>query len=360
MLRLTPAIVLLAAQVASAEAIRAVVTSGDLIRAIQLRREGGDLLVPLLACGPLLGADARWIQSTNQWELRGKNIRARGYLDEPLLFVGGQPLMVKAPPRLVGRIPYCSLEALQLLGRHGWDTDISWDEAGKRLVVKPAQLQTAEPGTRAHVLNIPVVPAGTRILALDAGHARREGGRGLHGLTEGDLGLRLAQAVSATLDAPGVTAVILEDGDEALDPREVSGMANALPADLFVCFHASEYGDPGVAVWIWGETNLVGSGITYEPFEPAGGWTRAAAASAVRSAGMARRLVRGFDSAQIAARGPLAMPLAGLEGLNCPAVALDLEGLATAGGAALVQDDPAVQRLAAAVAAALRAELAAP
>jgi len=345
---------------ARAEAIRAVVTSGDLIRAIQLRRDAGDLLVPLLACGPLLGADARWIQSTNQWELRGKNVRSRGYLDEPLLFVGGQPLMVKAPPRLIGRIPYFSLEALQLLGRHGWDTDVSWDEAAKRLVVKPAQLQTAEPGAHAHALTIPPVPAGGRVVALDAGHPRREGGRGLHALTEGDLGLRLAQAVSATLNAPGVTAVILEDGEESLDPREVAGLANALPADLFVGFHASEFGDPGVALWIWGEINLLGSGMTYEPFEPAGGWTRAGSAAAARSAGVARRLTREFETARIAVRGPLAMPLAGLEGLNCPAVALDVEGLATGDGAALVEDDAAIQRLAAAVAAALRAELATP
>lgn len=342
---------------AGAETIRAVATSGDLIRAIQLKRDGGDLLIPLLACGPLLGADARWIQSTNQWALHGKGVEARGFLDEPLMFVGGQPLLVKAPPRLIGRIPYLSLEALRLLGRHGWDTDVVWDEPGRKLVIQPAQLLPAEAGGRTRALAVPQVPAGARVLVIDAGHPRREGARGLHGLTEGDLGLRLAQALSATLTGTGILVVILQDGDDLLEPRDVAGLANAMPADLFLAFHGSEYGEPGVTLWIWGESNLLGSGISYEAFEPAGGWARAAAAAAPRSAAMARRLLRGLTAAQIPAHGPVPAPLIGLEGLNCPALTVDVQALATPAGATLAGDDAVLQRLTDALASVLRAEL---
>jgi N-acetylmuramoyl-L-alanine amidase len=351
---------LLPAVAARAESIRAVVTSGDMVRAIQLRRDGGNLLVPLLACGPLLGAEARWVQATNQWSLKGNNVIARGYLDEPLLFIGGQPLLVKSPPRLISGAPFLSLEALQLLGRHGWDTDILWDEAGRKLVIKPAQLQSVDANGPTHALTIPPVPPGARVLALDAGHERHEGAHGMHGMTEGDLGLRLAQAVAATLNAEGVAVVILQDGDEPLEPREVAGLANALPADLFVSFHGSEYGDPGAVVWTWGAANLLGSGIAFEPFEPAGGWAHASAALAGRSNADARRLVHALAAANIPARGPFGLPLNALEGLNCPGVLIDLEGLGTPAGSVLVADDQAVERLAAALAAALRASLAAP
>ncbi len=343
---------------ASADTVRAVARTGDFIRAVQVRREGGEVLIPLFAAGSLLGAEARWDPATNRWSLRSRSVGAVGYLDEPLVLVNGQPLLVRQPPRLVARQPYLSLEAMRILGRHGWDAEVAWNEATRELLVRPAQAGGAAPTTgRVRPATVPSIPPGARVVALDPGHAPGEGIHGLRGLDEGGLGLRLALAVAATLAADGLVPVVVREGGADADPRDVAGLANALPADLFVGFHASEWGEPGAALWTYGLVNLLGTGLTFEPFEPPGGWARDALSTAPRSAAVARRLVAALASAHVPARGPLAAPLAGLEGLACPAVALEVEGLATPEGLALVRDDTALRTLAELVAGALRAEL---
>jgi len=347
------------AAVGRAETLKVVVRQGDAARNIQLRKEGGEVFLPLLACGPLLGADARWDPATNRWWLRSRTVTAAGFLDEPLLTIGGQPLLVRTPPRLIGGLPYLSLESVRLLGRRGWETDVAWDEAKRELAVRPAQAQ-AEGGleaARARTLNVPSVPAGARVIALDPGHVRRQGANGLRGLTEGDLGLALAQAVAATAVADGVATILLQDGSEPLEPFEVASLANTIGARSLVSFHGSRFGDPGITVWIWGLGNMAGAGIAFDAFEPPGGWTSAAQSEADRSLALARKLLAAAESAGIPARGPLPAPLLALEGLACPAVAIDFEGLGTPEGARIASDESLRAGLAAALARALLADL---
>jgi N-acetylmuramoyl-L-alanine amidase len=343
---------------ARGDTLRVVVRQGDAVRNLQVRREGGELLLPLLACGPLLGADARWDPATNRWWLRSRTVTAAGFLDEPLLTVGGQPLLVRTPPRLIGGLPFLSLEAVRLLGRRGWETDVAWNDAKKELIVQPAQAQAdlGPEASRTRALKPPDVPPGARVIALDPGHVRHSGAAGLRGLNEGDLGLALAQAVAATTVADGVTAVLLQDGATPLEPFEVASLVNTLEARAFVSFHGSEHGDPGVAVWIWGLGNMGGAGIAFDPFEPPGGWTSAAQSQTVRSVALARRVAAAIEAAGVPVRGPLPAPLLALEGLACPAVVIEFEGLGTHEGAKLAADAALRDRLAAAVAKVLSAE----
>lgn len=322
-----------------------------------MRREGEALLVPLFAGGALLGAQTRWDPETNQWSLRSRTAHARGFLDEPMLLVSGQPFLLQHAPRLIGKTPWLSLEALRLLGRHGWDAEVVWDEAGRLLSVQPAQSPVDAGGPATRVLTIPVVPAGRRPVVFDPGHDRRAGVRGARGLHEGDAGLKLAQAAAATLLTEVLAPILLHDGSGPLDSREVAGLANALPAEVFVGFHASERGDPGIAVWSWSQQNIAGTGISWEPFEPPGGWARAAQSAEAKSAALARAIVESLAAAGIPARGPLTAPLTALEGLDAPAVIIELAGFGSGEGAALAADDDPASRIALAVARAVRAHL---
>ncbi len=324
---------------------------------MQLRREGDVILVPLYACGTLLGAQARWNPETNQWSLRSRTTAAQGFLDEPLVLVSGQPFLLRHPTRFAAKTAWLSLEALRLIGRHGWDTEVVWDEAGRMLSLQPAQAPGAPAGPAAREITVPVVPAGRRAVVFDAGHARRAGVRGARGLQEGDAGLRLAQAAAATLLTDDLVPVVLHDGGESLEPREIAGIANALPARAFVGFHASERGEPGIAVWCWSRENIAGSGITWEPFEPPGGWARSAEAAADRSAALARALVEALAAEGVPARGPIAAPLGALEGLACPAVIVELVGFGSGEGAALADEGEPAARIGRAVAATVRAHL---
>ena len=338
--------ILLAVSPASfAETIRATTHAEGQTRTVQVIREGGDIFIPVFACGALLGADTRWDKATNRWEMRGKSAQAQGFLDEPLLTVSGQPFIVRVPPRLINSIPYLSIEALRLLGRHGWDTDVTWEAVTKEIFVRPAQAAAVGLAPRARTIAVPAIPDGARAIALDPGHSRQAGAQGIRGTTEGDMGLRFCTALSATLAALDEAGVILRGEADDLTQAETASLANAIRADIMVSFHGSVFGTAGVAVWYWGMANIGGTGINFAPFEPPGGWVQAAGPAAPRSAALARRIVKALKDAGIPARGPFAAPLAALEGVTCPAVVLDFEGLSTAEGAALVNHAESIEQV---------------
>jgi len=356
LLPIVPAVLaILASPPTRAEVIHATADADGQARLVQIVREGDNIFIPLFACGSLLAVEARWNQSTNQWELRGKNIMAQGFLDEPLVSVSGQPFIVRVPPRLIERSPYLSLEVMRLLGRHGWETDVAWEPSTKELFIRPAQAQPTALSPRGRTLALPTVPEGNRIIGLDPGHPRQAGIQASRGGTEGDFGLRICTALSATLAILGGAPVVLRGEGDDLTPAEVASLANAVRSDFMVSLHGSYHGSPGITVWCWGLQNMVGSGINFIPFEPPGGWTQAALASSVKSSALARKLVKSLNADGIPVRGPFAAPLACLEGVVCPAVVLDFEGLSTAEGASLVNNEQRVNDIAAAAARVLMA-----
>ena len=343
---------------ADADTVRVVAREGDRIRAVWIKRESGEILLPLLACGSLLGAEARWESATNRWEMLGKTAVARGYLDEPLLVISGQPVLVKNPPRLLEGVPYLSLETLRVLGRHGWEVEIEWNETAQELNVRPAQEQQAAVTEHARTpATPPQVPAGAHVIVLDTGHVRRAGARGLKGLTEGEVGTRLAAAISGYLGGSDLTPVTLQGDGEELDPREAASVANALQARLFLSIHCSEYGRKGIAVWCWGLSNLIGTGIIFDPFGTLDGWTRSSQTGSPRAASLGRKIIHNLRSAGIEADGPYMIPLSAIEGLSCPAIAISVEGFGTPEGVQLVADEESLKKLAGVMADTLRAEV---
>ena len=334
---------------ASAEVIRATTHVEGQTRTVQAVREGDDLFVPLFACGALLGADTRWDKSTNRWEMRGKPAQAQGFLDEPLITISGQPFIVRIPPRLINSTPYISIEALRILGRHGWETDISWEETSKEIFVRPAQAAAIGIAPRARTVSIPSIPDNARVIALDPGHSRQAGAQGIRGTIEGDMGLRLCTVLSTTLATLNEAGVILRGEADDLTQAETASLANTIRADAMISFHGSVFGTAGVSVWYWGFTNIGGTGINFSPFEPPGGWVQAAVPPAIRSAALARKVIKSLKEAGIPARGPFAAPLASLEGVTCPAVILDFQGLSTPEGAALVNRPESIEQVSLAI-----------
>jgi N-acetylmuramoyl-L-alanine amidase len=340
-----------------ASSVRLVVRDGNRIRAVMARKEGDELMVPLLACGSILEADARWNPRTNRWEMNSAAVNARGFLDEPLLMIGGQPVLVKNPPRLLGGTPYLSLETLRTLGRHGCDIEVEWNESAGELTIRPAQALQVSAAERTRKIAVPVVAPGRHVIVLDAGHERRAGARGSRGITEGEIGMALATAVSATLSPDEFAAIIMQGDGEGLDPREVASVANSAGAEIFISFHASEYGSPGIGIWCWGLSNLIGTAVTFDPFGAADGWVRSSSAAAARSAAFGRRLIKSLTQAELPVSGPWGLPLTALEGTGCPAIVVTIEGISAPEGTRLVTEEGTLARLAAAIATAVRGEI---
>ena len=159
----------------------------------------------------------------------------------------------------------------------------------------------------------------------------------------------------------GFTPVTLQGENDKLDPREAAGLANALGAEFFVSFHASEYGGPGPVIWYWDISNILGkTGVSFKPFEPPGGWAHAAGDHKATAAAVARKLVDNLRASGMSADGPFPAPLVALEGVGCPGLVVSLDGFATLEGASIAIDPASIQLLAGVIADTLGEELGAP
>ncbi len=348
---------------ARAEQVRVIVRQGEQIRALLIQKEGESFLVPMFACEALLEAETVWDRATNRWRMTRDNVTARGFLDEPLFFVSGKPLLVKNPPRLIDGAPYISMEALRILARHAWGAEIVWDEGIKELSVREALAAPVDAAQRVRAITVPDVPPGKRVVVLDPGHPRHGGARITGGMAEGDAGLQLAKALGATIsEISDFYPVILQNEEQDLDPTETASLANALQAEAFISFHLSAYGTAAASIWCWWTDNIMQTGVDFRPFEQPGGetagWTTVASQHSDRSLRIARGIIANAQSVSLPMTGPNLAPLLCLEGLNCPAVAVDIQGAGTPAGISFLQDEEAIAPLAAAISRALVEHLA--
>ncbi len=76
-----------------------------------------------------------------------------------------------------------------------------------------------------------------RQIVVDAGHGGQDPGAVYHGLREKDLTLDIALRLRDELAARGVSITMTRDHDEFIALSKRSGVANRLPADLFVSVH---------------------------------------------------------------------------------------------------------------------------
>ncbi|WP_297475333.1 N-acetylmuramoyl-L-alanine amidase [Ferrovum sp.] len=83
----------------------------------------------------------------------------------------------------------------------------------------------------------------TLLIAVDAGHGGEDpGAHGEAGTHEKNVTLAIARRLKAAIDAqPGLSAVLIRDGDYFIPLQERTAKAHRLHADLFVSVHADAY-----------------------------------------------------------------------------------------------------------------------
>jgi N-acetylmuramoyl-L-alanine amidase len=86
------------------------------------------------------------------------------------------------------------------------------------------------------------------VIAIDAGHGGKDiGAQGYSGTQEKDVVFSIARRLKTLIDRqPGMTAVMVRNGDYFVNLRERMKIARAAKADLFISIHADAFEDPGV------------------------------------------------------------------------------------------------------------------
>ncbi|MDO9452454.1 MAG: N-acetylmuramoyl-L-alanine amidase [Stagnimonas sp.] len=97
------------------------------------------------------------------------------------------------------------------------------------------------------------------VIAIDAGHGGEDpGARGVSGLREKDVTLRIAKKLAALVDAtPGYKAVLTRKGDYFIALRGRTAIARKAQADMFISIHANSLPTPrdvrGASVYVVSE-----------------------------------------------------------------------------------------------------------
>jgi N-acetylmuramoyl-L-alanine amidase len=81
------------------------------------------------------------------------------------------------------------------------------------------------------------LPSPVRTIVVDAGHGGKDPGASHFGLREKDLALDIARRLRDELSARGLSVVMTRDRDEFIALSRRPGIANRIPADLFVSVH---------------------------------------------------------------------------------------------------------------------------
>ncbi|MEF3075728.1 N-acetylmuramoyl-L-alanine amidase [Methylobacter sp. Wu1] len=86
------------------------------------------------------------------------------------------------------------------------------------------------------------------VIAIDAGHGGKDiGAQGYSGTQEKDVVFSIARRLKTLIDRqPGMTAVMVRNGDYFVNLRERMKIARAAKADLFISIHADAFEDPSV------------------------------------------------------------------------------------------------------------------
>ncbi|MGB3309587.1 MAG: N-acetylmuramoyl-L-alanine amidase [Nodosilinea sp.] len=88
--------------------------------------------------------------------------------------------------------------------------------------------------------DLPTVPRGRVVVAIDPGHGGRDPGAvGIGGLQEKQVIFPISQRVAALLEAQGVVVVMTRQQDTTLDLQVRADIANRSQANLFVSIHAN-------------------------------------------------------------------------------------------------------------------------
>jgi len=195
--------------------------------------------------------------------------------------------------------------------------------------------------------------AGVRVVVIDPGHGGDDRGvTGRDGVREDDIVLRVAKDLRDELKDAGFSVVLTRDDSRGLDPDERAEKANLAGGDLFLSLHANAWPDGrtrGFEAWFLAASG----GVDNDPraFVP---WNKAQQRHLTGSADLAERVVaRVAGDLEIPVRGVGQADLPWLEGLDMPAVVLEMGFLTNADDLDLLDDRGDRRRLAAAIAAAV-------
>ncbi|MCL7419569.1 MAG: N-acetylmuramoyl-L-alanine amidase [Methylobacter sp.] len=86
------------------------------------------------------------------------------------------------------------------------------------------------------------------VIAIDAGHGGKDAGaQGAHGTLEKDVVFSIARRLKTLIDRqPGMSAVMVRNGDYFVNLRKRMQIARTAKADLFISIHADAFQDPNV------------------------------------------------------------------------------------------------------------------
>jgi len=243
------------------------------------------LIHTLLACLPALLLATAAPATAAQVAVQGVRVASgsdktrlvmdtEGPVDHRIFTLDGPDRVVVDIPdaRLAGALPEADTSDVTLIGlrsgvREGDDLRIVLD------LKQPARVKSfalTPDGTSGHRLVIDLIPKGggsasqkgaahpsvgsrasrprSAVVAIDAGHGGQDPGAiGSHGTREKEVTLAIARRLAALVDKePGMTAVLIRDGDYFVALRERILKARKHKADVFISIHADAFTNPKV------------------------------------------------------------------------------------------------------------------
>jgi len=274
-----------------------------------------------------------------------------------------------AEPALLGAVPAAGLVAGGVLAQSpdgvrvavalgpragGWNVETAEDGREIRLAVQAREGAVAEePMPDA----VPVDPAAlpphrdVRVVVVDPGHGGSDRGAvGQSGTSEKDLMLDLAEELGRQLRRLGFQVVLTRDDDRDLEPEQRAEAANLAGGDVFVSLHADGWFDAGAS----GVTTFAAPPGDEPLPDLADGFTpwrlaqrRHAVASGELAALVQPRLVAASGSPD---RGIVRFDARVLQGLDMPAVMVEVGFLTDPGQERSLLDGGRRRELAAAIA----------
>lgn len=224
-----------------------------------------------------------------------------------------------------------------------------------QLVVTSPEAEGALPD--ADFQEAPVLPAArpVHVIVLDAGHGGSdEGAKSEGGLAEKEVTLALAKRTRDLLAADGFRVILTRDRDVFVEPDARARLANGQQADAFVSFHAN--------AWFDSDLEGFGLGVSSEPASPPGDaltprrWgardTTAVRGSELLAEVLSTQLAKGTGRPN---RGVSTAAWAPLAGVSTAAVVVECGFLTNDGDAKRLGEPAFRDKVAAAVAGAVRA-----
>ena len=174
------------------------------------------------------------------------------------------------------------------------------------------------PATKSHSQQAPPPPEARAVVSLDPAHGGDDaGGKLSEGQPEKSLNLALASRLRSLLNSRGFQVVLTRDSDLNLDSVRRAEIANRADPQACIVLHATATGS-GVHLFV---SSL--APVARRRFSP---WRTAQAGWLTRSLALAGRLNSSLTHAGYKVTVGRA-PLADLDSLSCPAVAVELAPL---------------------------------